>query len=99
MPAAGWAEVQPHASPDSVLNDVLLPLVANVQRFAREGFAPLQAAFAQLDLLHGQALRLSNGLEGFGAGVDAQGVLQIDTTQGRVAVSSDEVSVRLGAVA
>jgi hypothetical protein len=32
MPAAGWAEVQPHASPDSVLNDVLLPLVANVQR-------------------------------------------------------------------
>jgi hypothetical protein len=42
---------------------------------------------------------LSNGLEGFGAGVDAQGVLQIDTTQGRVAVSSDEVSVRLGAVA
>jgi len=99
MPAAGWAEVQPHASPDSVLNDVLLPLVANVQRFAREGFAPLQAAFAQRDLLHGQALRLSNGLEGFGAGVDAQGVLQIDTTQGRVAVSSDEVSVRLGAVA
>ena len=33
--------------------------------------------------------------EGVGSGVDASGVLQVDTAQGRVAVSSDEVSVRL----
>jgi len=38
---------------------------------------------------------LSNGQEGVGSGVDASGVLQVDTAQGRVAVSSDEVSVRL----
>ena len=99
MPAVGWAEVQAGASTDSVLQALLLPLVASVQRFAREGFAPLQAAYAQRDVLQGQALVLSNGLEGVGAGVDAQGVLQLDTAQGRVAVSSDEVSVRLGALA
>jgi len=99
MPAVGWAEVQANASTDSVLHALLLPLVAHVQRFAREGFAPLQAAYAQRDLLLGQALVLSNGVEGVGAGVDAHGVLQLDTAQGRVAVSSDEVSVRLGALA
>jgi len=97
MPAVGWAEVQADASTDSVLQALLLPLVVSVQRFAREGFAPLQAAYAQRDVLQGQALVLSNGLEGVGAGVDAQGVLQIETAQGRMAVSSDEVSVRLGA--
>jgi BirA family biotin operon repressor/biotin-[acetyl-CoA-carboxylase] ligase len=97
MPAVGWAERQAHASADSLLKDLLLPLVAQVQRFAREGFAPLQTAYAQRDLLRGQALVLSNGVEGVGAGVDDQGVLQIETAQGRVAVASDEVSVRLGA--
>jgi len=45
--------------------------------------------------LLGQALRLSNGREGVACGVDAAGVLQLDTTAGRLAVSSDEVSVRL----
>lgn len=99
MPAVGWAEVQTQASTDSVLSMLLLPLVAHIQRFAREGFAPLQAAYAQRDLLQGQALALSNGMTGVGAGVDAQGVLQLDTATGRVGVASDEVSVRLGAVA
>ena len=99
MPAVGWAEVQAGASTDSLLSAILLPLVAHIQRFEREGFAPLQAAYAQRDLLQGQALALSNGLQGVGAGVDAQGVLQLDTATGRVGVASDEVSVRLGAVA
>jgi len=99
MPAVGWAEVQAQASPDSVLSAVLWPLVAHLQRFEREGFAPLQAAYAQRDLLQGQALALSSGLTGVGAGVDAQGVLQLDTATGRVTVSSDEVSVRPGALA
>ena len=99
MPAVGWAEVQADASTDSMVSAILLPLVAHIQRFEREGFAPLQAAYAQRDLLQGQALALSNGLTGVGAGVDAQGVLQLDTATGRVGVASDEVSVRLGAVA
>jgi BirA family biotin operon repressor/biotin-[acetyl-CoA-carboxylase] ligase len=99
MPAVGWAEVQAQANTDLVLQALLLPLVAQIQRFEREGFAPLQAAYAQRDLLQGQALALSNGLTGVGAGVDAQGVLQLDTATGRLGVASDEVSVRPGAVA
>ena len=99
MPAVGWAEVQAGASTERVLQALLLPLVAQIQRFEREGFAPLQAAYAQRDLLRGEALRLSNGLQGVGAGVDAQGVLQLDTATGRVGVASDEVSVRLEATA
>jgi BirA family biotin operon repressor/biotin-[acetyl-CoA-carboxylase] ligase len=99
MPAVGWAEVQAQANTDLVLQALLLPLVAQIQRFEREGFAPLQAAYAQRDLLQGQALALSNGLTGVGAGVDGQGVLQLDTATGRVGVASDEVSVRPGTVA
>ena len=97
-PAVGWAEIQPAASTSSLLAQLATPLVLAIHEFERDGFAPLQAAFAQRDLLQGQALRLSNGLEGLGAGVDAEGVLQIDTANGRVAVASDEVSVRLGAM-
>jgi hypothetical protein len=47
--------------------------------------------------LCGQAVRLSNGQEGVACGVDASGVLQVDAAHGRIAVSSDEVSVRLTA--
>ena len=99
MPSVGWAELQPGVTAEGLLLQLALPLLAQVQQFERAGFAPLQAAYAQRDLLRAQALRLSNGVEGVGAGVDAQGVLQIDTPQGRVAVSSDEVSVRLGVAA
>ena len=45
------------------------------------------------DALAGQTLTLSNGKQGRAAGVDSQGVLQIDSNQGRIQVSSDEVSV------
>jgi BirA family biotin operon repressor/biotin-[acetyl-CoA-carboxylase] ligase len=99
MPAAAWCDVQPQATVANTLQALLLPLVDALDRFAQTGFAPLRTAFARRDLLAGQTLRLSNGVEGVGAGVDALGVLQIDTAQGRVGVSSDEVSVRLGALA
>ncbi len=96
MPAAAWCDLAPQADQASTLQSLLLPLVAALERFEQTGFAPLRSAFARRDLLAGQTLRLSNGVEGVGAGVDTQGVLQIDTAQGRVGVSSDEVSVRLG---
>lgn len=99
MPSVGWAELQPGTTAEGLLGQLALPLLAHVKQFERAGFAPLQAAFAKRDLLRGQALQLSNGVAGLGAGVDAEGVLQIDTVQGRLAVSSDEVSVRLGVAA
>ena len=96
MPGVGWAEVQPGTSVAGLLSLLTPPLVHDIQRFEATGFAPLQAAFAKRDLLLGQVLHLSHGVEGVGAGVDAEGVLQIDTDTGRVAVASDEVRVRLG---
>ncbi len=98
-PAVGWRTLQPEATVPGLLAQLVAPLAAAIQAFERDGFAPLQAAYAERDLLHGQALRLSNGVEGWGAGVDTEGVLQIDTANGRLAVSSDEVSVRLGMTA
>jgi BirA family biotin operon repressor/biotin-[acetyl-CoA-carboxylase] ligase len=78
-----------------VLQRLLAPLVDGLHLFEAQGFAPFKERFAQRDVLRGQAVRLSNGQEGVACGVDASGVLQVDTGQGRVAVSSDEVSVRL----
>jgi BirA family biotin operon repressor/biotin-[acetyl-CoA-carboxylase] ligase len=70
-------------------------LVNGIRLFEAQGFAPFRAGFAKRDVLLGQAVRLSNVREGVACGVDAAGVLQLDTTEGRLAVSSDEVSVRL----
>jgi BirA family biotin operon repressor/biotin-[acetyl-CoA-carboxylase] ligase len=64
-----------------------------LQRFERAGFAAFHTAFMRRDALAGQMLTLSNGKQGRAAGVDSQGVLQIDSNQGRIQVSSDEVSV------
>ena len=95
-PAAGLREWMGEALlPPDVLQRLLAPLVDGLRLFEAQGFAPFKERFTKRDVLRGQALRLSNGQEGVGCGVDASGVLQVDTAQGRVAVSSDEVSVRL----
>jgi BirA family biotin operon repressor/biotin-[acetyl-CoA-carboxylase] ligase len=95
-PAAGLREWMGQALlPPEVLQRLLAPLVDGLRLFEAQGFAPFKERFTKRDVLRGQALRLSNGQEGVGSGVDASGVLQVDTAQGRVAVSSYEVSVRL----
>jgi BirA family biotin operon repressor/biotin-[acetyl-CoA-carboxylase] ligase len=98
MPAAGLREWMGEALlPPVVLQRLITPLIDALHLFEAQGFAPFKTRFDLRDVLRGQAVRLSNGLEGVACGVDASGVLQVDTTQGRVAVSSDEVSVRLTA--
>ena len=98
IPAAGLSQWLGHdLLPPEVLQSLLAPLLIGVKRFEAQGFAPFQAAFAQRDVLQGQAVRLSDGREGVACGVDIGGVLQVDTDAGRLAVSSDEVSVRLTA--
>jgi BirA family biotin operon repressor/biotin-[acetyl-CoA-carboxylase] ligase len=62
--------------------------------FTSHGFAPLQQRFSQRDAILGQVIGTSDGLQGVCQGVDADGVLQIDTTHGRVKINSAEVSVR-----
>jgi BirA family biotin operon repressor/biotin-[acetyl-CoA-carboxylase] ligase len=94
MPPTGlWAWGQP-SNVGEVLSQVAPALLRDVLLFAQNGFAPFRARFAQRDALWQQALRLSDGTEGTGAGVDAQGALQLLTPQGLCVVRSQEVSVR-----
>ena len=69
-------------------------LIEALLAFEQEGFAPLQAAYAARDLLREQPLRLSDGTEGRGLGVDASGALRLATADGVQVVTSAEVSVR-----
>ncbi|MCP5269714.1 MAG: biotin--[acetyl-CoA-carboxylase] ligase [Burkholderiaceae bacterium] len=90
-------ELDPAATPPAVLARVAPPLVQALRRFEAGGFAPFAAAFARRDLLAGRPLRTQGAvvLEGTGAGVDAQGVLQLRMADGRLhGVGSGEVSVR-----
>lgn len=98
--ASGFAslqEVDPPATPPTVLGQVALPLVRALRRFEAEGFAPLRPAYARRDLLLDRAVRttLAETPEGVARGVDEHGALRLETGRGTVAVSSGEVSVRL----
>jgi BirA family biotin operon repressor/biotin-[acetyl-CoA-carboxylase] ligase len=93
--APAWLQLlQPAATPPSVLAAVALPLLQALLRFEAQGFAPLASAYAQRDLLRGQALHTSQGLGGEGAGVDAQGALLLRNAVGLHPIVSGEVSVR-----
>jgi BirA family biotin operon repressor/biotin-[acetyl-CoA-carboxylase] ligase len=93
-PPAALIDCLPGADVAETLRLVAAPLVAAVQRFAHEGFAPLQSRFHARDVLHGLVVQTSDGVEGMSSGVDAVGALQIQTTAGMVRILSSEVSVR-----
>ncbi|KQP47621.1 biotin--[acetyl-CoA-carboxylase] ligase [Pseudorhodoferax sp. Leaf274] len=93
-PPAALAELQPGWDAGQALRALALPLVQAVQRFEAEGFAPFRAAFEARDLLQGRLLRLSDGTEGVGDGVDPDGALRVQTAAGLQRISSSEVSVR-----
>lgn len=93
-PAAALSELWQGASAPLALERVVKPLLDALKYFETNGFSPLQARFNARDALRGLNITSSDGLEGLCAGVDGQGALQIDTPQGRVGVSSAEVSVR-----
>ncbi|MDN5540347.1 biotin--[acetyl-CoA-carboxylase] ligase, partial [Comamonas sp.] len=73
---------------------ILPNLVAEVQSFARHGFAPLMQRFAQRDLLAGREVNLSDGTSGMAQGVAADGGFLVRTATGLQAVTSSEISVR-----
>ena len=62
--------------------------------FETQGFAALQARFNARDAIKGLEVASSDGHQGKCMGVDAQGVLQIQTQQGLIKINSAEVSVR-----
>jgi BirA family transcriptional regulator, biotin operon repressor / biotin---[acetyl-CoA-carboxylase] ligase len=77
-----------------ILSRILPPLVADVLQFEREGFGAFAEAFAQRDALMGLPVSLSDGQQGVACGLNAQGGLQVQTSQGMITVTSSTVSVR-----
>ena len=97
--AHGYAclqEIDHEASAPAALARVALPLVKALLRFENDGFAPLVTAYAQRDLLRGQAVvtTLPEVPQGVAEGVDEQGALRV-RSDGLHRVVSGEVSVRL----
>lgn len=93
-PATGIEEFWEGATAPLVLQRVAAPLIQMLLDFTSHGFAPLQQRFSQRDAILGQVIGTSDGLQGICQGVDADGVLQIDTAHGRVKINSAEVSVK-----
>ena len=87
-------QLEPSITAAQALNRVAAPLLRDVLLFEREGFAAFATRFAARDALAGRPLQLSDGTQGTGCGVDAQGALRVRTASGEQRVSSNEVSVR-----
>ncbi len=94
LPPAGLAEVEMGVTAAEVLERVLPALVADVQRFAAEGFAAFGPRFAARDALKDRAVVLSDGTTGTACGVADDGALRVLVGQHMRRVDSAEVSVR-----
>ena len=95
--AAALTELWPEATPQEALARIGEPLVRTLVAFDRDGFAPLQDAYARRDVLHGQRVKTTDAAmpEGVASGVDADGALQVAGNGQTRRVVSGEVSVRL----
>ena len=99
--SAALAEIWPEATPQDALARIGEPLARALLAFERDGFAPLQAAYARRDVLHGRPVRTTDAEmpEGVAAGVDADGALKVAADDRTRRVVSGEVSVRLAGAA
>ena len=84
----------PSATAAQALALIAQPLLAAVLAFESKGFATLQAAFQQRDVLREMPVTLSDGRQGIARGVDNTGVLRVETPQGIQLINSAEVRVR-----
>ena len=84
----------PSATAAQALALIAQPLLAAVLAFESKGFATLQAAFQQRDVLRDMPVILSDGRQGIARGVDNTGVLRVETPQGMQLINSAEVRVR-----
>lgn len=78
----------------TALGRIVAPLVQAVQAFARHGFAPLRAQFAERDVLLHRTVHLSDGRSGQSLGVGPDGALRVQSACGVLEVTSSEISVR-----
>nr|WP_101125293.1 bifunctional biotin--[acetyl-CoA-carboxylase] ligase/type III pantothenate kinase [Neisseria meningitidis] len=81
-----------------LLETLLVELDAVLLQYARDGFAPFVAEYQAANRDHGKAvLLLRDGetvFEGTVKGVDGQGVLHLETAEGKQTVVSGEISLR-----
>ncbi|KAF1023552.1 MAG: Bifunctional ligase/repressor BirA [Paracidovorax wautersii] len=100
VPPACVQELLPDLDAPAVLGRVVPPLVQTLRRFEAEGFEPFRAGFTQRDLLLGRTIRLSDGREGLGVGIGADGGLLVQLagpdggTGEQISVTSADISVR-----
>lgn len=94
MPPASLQELEPGLDAPAALLRIVPPLVAMLQSFEGYGFSPMQARFAQRDILQGRAVTLSDGQAGTAHGVGEDGALLVQTASGMQAITSSEISVR-----
>jgi BirA family biotin operon repressor/biotin-[acetyl-CoA-carboxylase] ligase len=94
---AALTEIWPEATPQDALARIGVPLVQALLAFERDGFAPLQDAYARRDVLRGQRVSTTDAAmpEGVADGVDGDGALKVTRDGQTRRVVSGEVSVRL----
>ena len=66
--AAALTELWPEATPQDALARIGEPLVRALLAFERDGFAPLQDAYARRDVLRGQLVRTTDARDARGRG-------------------------------
>ena len=93
MPAIGLEDLDPGLTPQTALLRVVPEVVKYVKQFCSKGFTGFVTEFNALDILNGEAVSMSNGVQGLARGVNALGELLIQTKEGLVTISSDEVSL------
>lgn len=87
-------EINPASSPQTALERLFAPLLAELLEFERVGFSAFSSRFAARDGLKGRHVALSDGSQGLAKGVDNTGALLVHTSLGLQRVASQEVSVR-----
>jgi BirA family biotin operon repressor/biotin-[acetyl-CoA-carboxylase] ligase len=87
----------PEPTAQDALARIGVPLVQALLAFERDGFAPLQDAYARRDVLRGQRVKTTDATmpEGVADGVDGDGALKVTRDGQTRRVVSGEVSVRL----
>ncbi|PUE06749.1 biotin--[acetyl-CoA-carboxylase] ligase [Limnohabitans sp. T6-5] len=91
---AALTELLPALTAPACLAQVVPALIKAMLDFERQGFAPLQQRFEARDVLKGQAVHTSDGLQGVSLGVSPGGALRLQTDLGVQEIHSAEVSVR-----
>lgn len=85
-----------------LLAAILVSLDQVLEDFDRHGFAPVREAWQARHVWQGRPVRVLGGpvpVEGLALGVDAAGVLHVETASGVQAIHAGEVSLRPGAAA